>query len=136
MEARFDENEQELLHALKTVVMLPEKADVDAEVTKVCDFYSVNNGRLLSETNILSSLVEQYESKLSNEALSSTTKLLQWLHKDGIMKMLPCFSDLAKTLIAIPATSCSAERSFAPFKEPRLTPVLQWESRGFLTLKF
>ena len=28
--------------------MEPEKADVDADVAKVCDFYSVNDGRLLS----------------------------------------------------------------------------------------
>ena len=44
MEARFDENEQALRHPLKTVVVDPEKADIDAEVTKVYDFYSVNNG--------------------------------------------------------------------------------------------
>ena len=35
IEARFDENEQEMLCALKTVVMEPEIDDVDAEVTKV-----------------------------------------------------------------------------------------------------
>ena len=50
-----------MLHALKTVVMEPEKADVDAEVSKVCDFYSVNDGRLLSERTIWASLVEQGE---------------------------------------------------------------------------
>ena len=41
--------------------MGPEKADVDAEVSKVCDFYSVNDGQLLSERTILASLVEQGE---------------------------------------------------------------------------
>ena len=47
---------------IKDCGMEPEQADVDAEVTKVCDFYSVNDGRLLSERKILASLVEQGES--------------------------------------------------------------------------
>ena len=75
IEARFDENEQEMLCALKTVVMEPEKDNVDAKVTKVCDFYGVKEGRLLSERKILASLIEQGESKFSNDALSSTPKL-------------------------------------------------------------
>ena len=116
IEARFDENEQEMLCALKTVVMEPEKDNVDAEVTKVCDFYGVKEGRLLSERKILASLIEQGESKFSNDALSSTPKLLHWLHEDGIIKILPCFSDPAKTFGAIPATSCSAERSFSTLR--------------------
>ena len=114
IEARFDENEQELLCALKTVVMEPEKADVDADVAKVCDFYSGNDGRLLSERTIWANLVEQGARKLSNNARSSTPKFLQWIHEDGIMNILPvCFPDLAKSLGTILATSCSVERSFS-----------------------
>ena len=106
-----------MLCALKTVVMEPEKAYVDADIAKVCDFYSVNDGRLLCERTILASLVEQGARKLSNNALSSTPKFFQWLHEDGIMKILPgCFPDVAKTLGAIPATSCSAERSFSALR--------------------
>ena len=126
-----------MLHALKTVVMEPEKADVDAEVSKVCDFYSVNDGRLLSERTILASLVEQGARKLSNNALSSTPKFFQWLHEDGIMKILPgVFLTWPKHLVQFLPHLAVLSDHFLPFEESRRTSVLQWDSRGFLTLQF
>ena len=50
------------------------------------------------------------------EVLSATHKLVKWLHEDGIGQILPAYKAAATILASIPATSCSAERSFSALR--------------------
>ena len=48
--------------------------------------------------------------------LSATHKIVKWLHEDGIALILPTYKEAETILASIPATSCSAERSFSALR--------------------
>jgi hypothetical protein len=112
IESRFEENDQDVLYSLTTIVMEPEKTDVENEAVKICGFYDIDKDHLLSERKIVEGLLKEDETN----ALGSSSNLIQWLHLNKINDLLPAYSEVASYLGSIPATSCSPERSFSALR--------------------
>jgi hypothetical protein len=89
-----------------------EKSDEAAQ--RVAKFYSLNSSSLISNRKVLAS---QLKTEEEMSVLKSTSKLISWLDQDGIGKVLPTYVKAANILGAIPATSCSAERSFSALRK-------------------
>jgi hypothetical protein len=68
---------------------------------------------LISNRKVLASQVKSEEEM---SVLKSTSNLISWLDQDGIGKVLPTYAKAANILGAIPATSCSAGRSFSALR--------------------
>ena len=113
LEARFNKPHQNIICALTKVVMEPNKTNIDAEIDIVSDFYGIDKPSLISGRKIVATTIELQKKE---EVLSATYKLVKWLHEEGIGTILPSYQAAVAILGAIPATSCSAERSFSALR--------------------
>lgn len=102
MRERFASRDTHILTSLADVVL--GKAAEDS-FKAVSEFYNVDQDILMAETAVFHNL-EGVELKTAN-------KVLNYLQSNSLCETLPHFSEVAKTLATIPATSCSAERSFS-----------------------
>ena len=93
--------------------MEPNKTNIDAEIDIVSDFYGIDKPSLVSDRKIVAATIELQKKE---EVLSATYKLAKWLHEEGIGNILPSYQAAVAILGAIPATSCSAERSFSALR--------------------
>ena len=53
------------------------------------------------------------------------SEMLETMHENGLFDMFPEFSNVVHILAVIPATSCSAERSFSALRRLKLTSMGQ-----------
>ena len=100
--------------------MTPSATDIEVEANLVSEFYDLDKSSLLSERKIVAASLSLHKKE---EVLSATHKIAKWLHEDGIGMILPTYKSAATILASIPATSCSAERSFSALR--RIKPVKQ-----------
>ena len=107
MKERFDGKDQDILCALGDIVLnnLP-KAD---SLELVSHFYGVDKDLLEMEK-------ATYTHSIANNStprLDSAVDIVENMTQDGLNELLPVFNEVASILATIPATSCSAERSFS-----------------------
>ena len=79
----------------------------------VSDFYDIDKSSLLSERKIVARSIALHKQE---DVLTAAHKLIKWLHEGGIGDILPTYKMAATILASIPATSCSAERSFSALR--------------------
>ena len=104
---RFTVDDQDILCALGDVV-LSNKPSNDSE-GKVAKFYEVDKDLLQAEKAIFSNFLS--ESACGTKR--TPTALAKFMSVNKPDAFLPTFFRLCKILAVIPATSCSAERSFS-----------------------
>ena len=71
----------------------------------VSNFYNIDADVLMGETAIFHNL--------ENVNLKTANQVVNYLYTNSLDETLPHFTEVVTTLAAIPATSCSAERSFS-----------------------
>ena len=72
-------------------------------------FYGVDASLIKSEKNIFNNHIKEY----SLESPRTASDVVQSLYQHDMHTTLPAFNAIACILATIPATSCSAERSFS-----------------------
>ena len=95
---RFASNDQDVLCALATVVLGSDATQSQCDL--ISDRYCVDADILRAERNIF---------YCSHSQMSYVSEVVGAISED----VLPVFAKVAKLLASIPATSCSAERSFS-----------------------
>ena len=113
LESRFDKDSQSVLCALSKIVMKPMETDIETEANIVSNFYDIDKSSLLAERKIASASIALQKQE---DILTASHKLIKWLHVGGIGDIIPTFKAAAIILATIPATSCSAERSFSALR--------------------
>ena len=93
--------------------MQPNETDVEKEASLVSELYDLNKASLLCERKIVATAISVNKKE---NVLSATYELIKWQFEDRIGEILPTYKAAAKILAAIPATSCSAERSFSALR--------------------
>ena len=113
LNSRFDKNEQDVLCALGDVVL--SKSPGKTSYNIVSEHYNVDGDLLETEKSLfMNFLSDTEELDLSTEqTLSSVVNIVQILRQNDLDAVLPVFWNVTCILAAIPATSCSVERSFS-----------------------
>ena len=109
LESRFVGNDQDVLCGLGDLVMnsAPSLNNFDL----VAKYYGLDKDILFAEHEIY----KNYKSD-NNIQCSNATDVLSNLHDHHLIDFVPEFAQVVKILCAIPATSCSAERSFSALR--------------------
>ena len=109
LELRFSGNDQEILCALGDICH-SDKPD-EKSFSLVSKFYEIDG-------EILEAEQKMYVNFRSERGFSSMTvsDILQTIDENDLFDMLPEFSNVVHILAVIPATSCSAERSFSTLR--------------------
>ncbi|XP_068703729.1 zinc finger MYM-type protein 1-like [Montipora foliosa] len=106
LQSRFEGNDQEVLCALGEIVI--SRSPSINNIQTVSNFYGVDSEMLSSEK----SSFENYDCgdpfQRKNAAM-----MVKTMHQNGLHDILPVLYKVASILATIPATSCSAERSFS-----------------------
>ena len=105
--SRFDGHDQEVLSSLADIVFTHSPANASIEL--VSQFYDVDSDLLRSEKAI-------FEEINANHAYAQTKNaavIVKRMYENGVSEVLPV---LFSILATIPATSCSAERSFSALR--------------------
>lgn len=114
---RFNENEQSILCALGDIVLnkIPEKTNFDI----VGEHYTIDTDLLENEKKIFVQFLENISSDTENDTelkLNRASDIVEFMHSNDLTTVLPIFLKVATILSTIPATSCSAERSFSALR--------------------
>ena len=110
LELRFSGNDQDIIHALGDVCQ--NEVPKMESFTKLAQFYGIDEEILKVEQRMFTSFRQEHgfpEGKKVSE-------VLQLMHKNDLFDMLPEFAKVLVILAVIPATSCSAERSFSALR--------------------
>ena len=107
MQSRFDNNDQEILCALGDVVLNEHPSGKSFEM--VAEFYNDDKELLEVEQNMYQNTVNYDICCRTKTAAGMVNRMFQ----DGLCDLLPVLYEVATILASIPATSCSAERSFS-----------------------
>ena len=110
LESRFSENDQDILCALSDMVMNLNPKPEYFEL--VADNYNIDKELLMVEHDLFYS----YKKNNLNITLDSPGDVLACIHSKDQLNFLPHFGKVVKILNIIPATSCSAERSFSALR--------------------
>lgn len=102
MKERFAGRDTNILTSLADIVV--GKA-TEESFKAVSDFYSIDADVLMGETAIFHNL--------ESVNLKTASQVVNYLYSNSLDETLPHFTEVVTTLAAIPATSCSAERSFS-----------------------
>ena len=112
---RFATNDQDVLCALATVVR--GSVATNSHYYLISDRYGVDADILQAERNIF--YCSHSEMKYVSEVVSATSE-----------DVLHVFAKVAKLLVSIPATSCSAERSFSGLRRMKIYIPSKHDGRG------
>ena len=105
LEFRFSGNDQEILCVLGNICH-SETPDKDS-FSRVAEFYKINGEILEAEQKMFASF-----HRVRRLRYMTVSEILKTVYKNDLFDMFPEFSNVAHILAVIPATSCSAERSF------------------------
>ena len=105
LEFRFSGNDQEILCVLGNICH-SETPDKDS-FSRVAEFYKINGEILEAEQKMFASF-----HRVRRLRYMTVSEILETVYKNDLFDMFPEFSNVAHILAVIPATSCSAERSF------------------------
>ena len=100
--------------------MKPMETDIETEADIVSNFYDIDKSSLLAERKKASASIALQKQE---DILTASHKLIKWLHVGGIGDIIPTFKAAAIILATIPATSCSAERSFSALRRIKMTDI-------------
>ena len=106
LQSRFDGNDQEVLCALGEIVFC--RSPSINNIQTVSNFYGVDSEMLSSEKLIFENYDCGDPCQRENAAV-----MVKTMHQNGLHDILPVLYKVASILATIPATSCSAERSFS-----------------------
>ena len=103
MNERFSDGDTQIL---SSCIEILRGSLSDESVKMVSEFYDIDQDFLLAESRLFHNVEGVSDLKTSND-------ILQFLQSNNLFTTLPHFSNLVKVFASIPATSCSAERSFS-----------------------
>jgi len=110
LRSRFSGNDQDVLCGLGDLVM---KADPSVDsFDLVSSYYNLDKDLLIAEHELFNS----YKSSHDLDCSGNATDILSVLREHELTEFVPEFTQVVKLLCAIPATSCSAERSFSALR--------------------
>jgi len=112
MKSRFDGNDQDLLCSLGNVVLNPNAPEEDCE--RVASHYRVDSALLNAEKTIFMKFVVD-----SGFEMKSAASIAQKMYENDLHEVLPVYYKVVSILATIPATSCSAERSFSSLRRTK-----------------
>ena len=110
MSDRFQGNDNDVLCALGDIAMNKKPAEKSYETVK--DHYGVDIDLLAAEKNIFLNFVQEHDAV----EFGNVSELYKFMFDNSLSVILPTLSGLVKILAAIPATSCTAERSFSALR--------------------
>ena len=108
--SRFDGHDQEVLSGFADIVF--NRSPANASIGLVSQFYDVDTDLLRSEKAI-------FEEINANHAYAQTKNaavIVKRMYENGVSEVLSVLYKVFSILAAIPATSCSAERSFSALR--------------------
>lgn len=108
MRTRFQTNDQDILCALADVVFSQKPSE--GSIALVSSFYSLDSAILEAELQIFRNFLS--DNPVSHQIKKAAT-LVKTLYENELHTVLPVFYKASSILATIPATSCSAERSFS-----------------------
>jgi hypothetical protein len=131
MKSRFESNDQDILCALADVVF--NSVPSDKNLALVSSFYTLDIDILKGEKNIFQNFSIKDAAKMKNAAT-----VVEKMHQNGLDEVLPVFYRVCSILATIPATSCSAERSFSGLRRVKtyLRSTMGQERLSGLALSF
>ena len=108
MNNRFNDGDQSVLTGLSSIIFdaIPSNECFDT----ISQIYGLDKDLLRVDYNIL----QHFKSGLSN--VNSASDLYGQLFSSGILEMMPEMQKVLRIFASIPATSCSAERSFSTLR--------------------
>ena len=106
LELRFSGNDQEILCDLGNICQ-SETPDKES-FSRVAKFYKIDGEILEAEQKMYASF-----RRVRGLGYMTVSEMLQKMHENDLFDMFPEFSSVLHILAVIPATSCSAERSFS-----------------------
>ena len=106
MKSRFEGNDQDILCALADVVF--NAVPSDKNLALVSSFYTLDMAILTAEKAIFQNFLAKNTAEMKGATMIVENMFQNWLHE-----VLPVFYRVCSILATIPATSCSAERSFS-----------------------
>ena len=108
IEVPFGGNDQDVLCALGDITL--------SDFPAICSFnlvssnYSLDRHLLQADQRLICQFKKAH---LEPTSLKTAADVIETLHTNHLFEMIPEFSKVASILAVIPATSCSAERSFS-----------------------
>ena len=110
LELRFSGNDQDIIHALGDVC---QNKDPKVEsFALVAQFYGIDQEILQVEQKMFTSFRQEHGFPEGQKV----AEVLQLMQENDLFDMLPEFAKVMVILAVIPATSCSAERSFSALR--------------------
>ena len=109
MEERFNENDQSILTSMGSIIF--DESPSDSCFDRVSEFYSLDKDLLKIDHRMLHHFVKGNKVKIS-----SAPDLYAELKAADALDMIPMMAVALEMFSSIPATSCSAERSFSALR--------------------
>ena len=107
IETRFSGNDQDVLCALGDITLSdsPTRASFD----RVARYYNLDRELRQADQRLFC----QFKAAHVGKSIKTPAEVIEMLNANSLYEMTPEFSKVASILAVIPATSCSAERSFS-----------------------
>ena len=109
LELRFRGNDQEILCALGNICN-SETPDKES-FSRIAKFYNIDGEILEAEQKMYASF-----RRVRGLGYMTVSEILETMHENDLFDIFPEFSKVVHILAVIPATSCSAERSFSALR--------------------
>ena len=110
LELKISGNDQDILCALGNICH-SETPDKES-FSHVAKFYKIDGEILEAEQKMYTS----FHRVRGSGYMTAVSEMLETVHKNDLFDMCPEFSNVVHILAVIPATSCSAERSFSALR--------------------
>ncbi|XP_078368944.1 zinc finger MYM-type protein 1-like isoform X2 [Oculina patagonica] len=107
IETRFSGNDQDVLCALGDITL--SDSPTSASLDRVARHYNLDRELLQADQRLFC----QFKAAHVEKSIKTPAEVIEVLSKNSLYEMTPEFSKVASILAVIPATSCSAERSFS-----------------------
>ena len=114
IESRFSGNDQDVLCALGDVTLSDSLASDSFDL--VAGYYNFDKELLLADQR----LFYRFKKSHVEKSIKTAAEVINVLHENCLYEMTPGFSKVAFILAVIPATSCSAERSFSGLRRLKI----------------
>ena len=109
MKSRFQSHDQDILCALAEVVS---KTNTSTEsLALVSSFYGLDMEILTAEKEIFQNCLQKNPAEIKH-----ASSVIKFMFQNGLHEVLPVLYKVCTILTTIPATSCSAERSFSDLR--------------------
>ena len=107
IETRFSGNDQDVLCALGDITL--SDSPTSASFDRVARYYNLDRELLEADQRLFC----QFKAAHVGKSIKTPAEVIEVLNANSLYEMTPEFSKVASILAVIPATSCSAERSFS-----------------------